>query len=274
MDKNKAIAMLDSAVAQMPLNRQQHQALSEALQYLRTLEEPKVDESKKQRYTKTSKRKTKMAYDLADVRTRVKNKLDDTDFSNALLTQFINDEQREIFNTYEFPFNQAIDTSKSLDASEFSFTLPTDLQSLKTMEVTSPENEEYDLTKYYMDFTTFKRIYPQQDNESTGQPSYWTMYGDTVEFAWPADKTYTFRIYYLKAPTTLVNDADVPEIPEAFSEVLVLGAYIRALEFNDDNDISQYQRSIRRDLLQGMLLRYSPRVTGKQAVMRNSRWGI
>lgn len=216
-----------------------------------------------------------MAYQLSDLRTRIQAKLDDTNFSTTLLTDFINDTQRDIFNSYDFPFNQGFDASKTVVQGEYSFTVPTDLQRIRVLTISSPENEELDLTRYFMNFTTFKQHFFDQDDESQGIPTWWTIYGNNVEFAYQADKTYTFKIYYTKIPTTLVDNTDVPEVPPEFEELLVMGGYIRALEHNDDNDIADYHRTrYYVPQLQQLVNRYSPRVFGKQTRMRNSPWRI
>lgn len=215
-----------------------------------------------------------MAYDLQDIRTRTLNKLDDDNFSASKVDQFINDTQREIFNTFDWHFSQASSTD-TLQEDTRDLDFPTGAQRIRALEITAPDDYEKDLTRFFMDFNTFQKVYPDPvratGNETEGVPSFWTVYGAKMYFAWFADRDYTIKIYYTKTPTTLVNDADVPEIPEEFGELLVTGAYIRALETNDDNDIADYQRTrYYQPQLQNMLIRFSPRVFGKQPVMRNS----
>lgn len=216
-----------------------------------------------------------MAYQLSTVRDRVQAKLDDTNFSASKINQFINDAQRDIFNTYDFPFNQGIDLTKVLALDGTSVTLPTDFQRMRVLETISPSGYEMALTPFSMNYTTFKNIYPYDADRSSGTPSFWTVYGNELLFAWKADKQYGLGMYYTKTADELVNDTDVPEIPEAFSETLVVGAYIRALEHNDDNDIADYQRTrYYVPQMQNMMNRYSPRAYGKTPRIRNSRRGI
>jgi hypothetical protein len=47
-----------------------------------------------------------MAYDLQSIRLQVKNRLSDQNFDDVLVNQFINDEQRELFNYFDLPFNR------------------------------------------------------------------------------------------------------------------------------------------------------------------------
>jgi hypothetical protein len=82
------------------------------------------------------------------------------------------------------------------------------------------------------------------------------------------------EIDYLITPVELVDDSDVPEIPQEFQEILVLGALVRALEVNDDNDIAQYQQGKKNLLVQAMLKRLAPQQTAKTLVLRNSARGI
>lgn len=216
-----------------------------------------------------------MAYTLTALRTDIKNKLDDDDFDNTKLTSFINDAIREIANRYRLPHFETTDLTKTVDQGEYTITLPTAAQRIVVLQIISPEDVEVDLTPYYMPYTKFRRHYVQQDSESENRPWTWTLYGNTIEFPYPSDQTYTFKIDYISRPTELSSDSDVPDLTEDFREVIVLGAYIRALEHNDDNDIAQYQRNNNFEpQLIDVVSKYHPQQIGKQRVMRNSYRGV
>jgi hypothetical protein len=214
-----------------------------------------------------------MAYNLASLRQIVKDRLVDQNFSNLLINQFINDEQREILNYYDLPFNRA-SFVHTLNIGESQLFLPPNHQKTKTLRVTGPEGYEMDLTRYYLPYGKFREVFREPTVYGDSQPLWWTIYNDAIIFSWNTNMEMTLQQDYLKAAVTLDDDADTPEIPEEFQEVLVLGALVRCYETNDDNDIAQYQQGKKNLLLQALLKRYSPQQSGKVERIRNSARGI
>lgn len=214
-----------------------------------------------------------MAYTLATIRNRVyTDKLDDTSIASGTIDNFINDTQREIFNTYELPFQEKVFLG-NLPPGASIYTLPTDHQTTQSMVLTNA-NQRLDLTRNYVDFRDFNYSYPTPDQYTAGAPSLWTLYGNQLYFSRPTDTTYTISLFYLKTAKTLSGDTDVPEIPEEFSELLVLGAYIRALEFNENFDQAAFVRGQDfNPLLDLMVARLSERQTGKPSVIRQTHRG-
>lgn len=220
-----------------------------------------------------------MSYTLADIRVRVKNKLDDTDFDSALTDTFINDTQREILNTYQLPFNEKT-FSGTLSTGQYTYDLDATLtlfQRMINIRLTSPDTNEVDLSDNFVPYRLFRQKYPDPSSQDNHLPSDWTIYANKLIFSTPVDQNYTLDMDYVSGATTLTDDTDVPQIPEEFQETLVLGAYIRALEFNDDNDIADYNRNKRGgyiDQINNIVNRYRPTQTAKTTTMRISRRGI
>jgi len=216
-----------------------------------------------------------MAYTLLDIRNRVKDRLDDQDFSNSLLNNFINDEQREILNYYNLPFNRTF-ALHTINQGDDTITLPADHQTTLGLRITGPQNYDVELTQYFLPYNRFKDYFREQQYRSQNNLRYWTLNNNQeIEFAWQADRTFTLEQDYIKTAAELENDNDVPEIPEEFRELLILGAYIRALEVNDDNDIAQYQYGKKELLIQSLVKRYAPsQQKGKTTVLRNTFRGI
>lgn len=214
-----------------------------------------------------------MAYNLAHIRQLVKDRLTDQNFSSALIDQFINDEQREICNYYDLPFNRSSATL-TLVAGESRVNLPSDHQKTKVLRITAPTTENNDITRYYLPYGKFRRIFYDTNNYGESSPTWWTIYTDAIIFSWSADQNITLELDYTASIPTLSDDADVPVIPEDFQELLVLGALVRCYEANDDNDIAQYQAGKKNLLLQAMLKRYSPQQSGKVEILSNSNRGI
>jgi hypothetical protein len=213
-------------------------------------------------------------YNLASIRTQVRNRISDQNFSTALIDQFINDEQREIFNYYDLPFNRTT-IEHTINQGENTIALPTGHQKTKGLRIIAPEGYDSDITRGYIPWARFRAVFRQDpDYYSENQLLWWSIYNTDIVFAFNSDRTYTLEQDYLIAPVVMEEDNDVPEIPEEFQEILVLGAYVRALEVNDDNDIAQYQLGKKNLLVQAMLKRLAPQQSGKTLIVRNSYRGI
>ena len=212
-------------------------------------------------------------YTLASLRQTVKDRLVDQNFSSALIDQFINDEQREILNYYDLPFNRD-SVIHTLLENESQIPLPEGHQKTKVLRITAPLPYDMDLTKYYLPYGRFRELFRETAQYGVANPTWWTIYNNDIIFSWNADQEITLQHDFNKAATPLEDDADVPEIPEEFQEILVLGALVRCYETNDDNDIAQYQLGKKNLLLQALLKRYSPQQSGKVERLRNSARGI
>lgn len=190
-----------------------------------------------------------MDYTLASIRDRVINdKLDDDAFDGDTVDRFINDTQREIFNTYELPFME--DTFSGLmPISQQVFELPVNCQLIQAATITSPDGSQLDIMPLFMDFRTFVSKYPTPALNPQSPIQAWTLYAGSIYTSSPIDKAYTLKVFFIKKPTALEEGTSVPDIPEEFSEALVLGAFKRVLERNEDYDIaavigSQYQAQL------------------------------
>lgn len=213
-----------------------------------------------------------MAYTLADVRNRVlDDKLDDTSYDPEIVDRFINDTQRAIFNTYELPFMEKI-FSGTLPSGESIFEFPTDFQMAQMLLLVDSNSASVDLTHQYLPFDEFFRSYPVPEDTDAGRPSVWTSHGNKIYLNRPTDDTYTLKLLYIKTPDELDDDADIPEVPSNFEEVLVLGAYYRVLERNEDFDQAAFiKNGDYTDELEKMVDRLSKRVSGQPSVMGQPR---
>lgn len=178
-----------------------------------------------------------MAYQLSTVRDRIQRKLDNTSFETNKLNDFINDGQRYIFNKRRFTFMEREDTVTTSDGSDQLGSYPTDIQVPITLRLYSPTNYARALT--YIEYESFDESIPNPNLTGEGPPIAWTIFNGTPQVYPVSDTTYTLALRYLKKPAELVDDTDVPEIPEEFSETLVLAGYMRALEHDDDFDQAQ-----------------------------------
>ena len=93
-------------------------------------------------------------------------------------------------------------------------------------------------------------------------PRYYALMGlHTLEF-WPTPQANTtLYIYYVKAPTVLSDDAEVPEIPEPYaSKLLEYGALSEAAEFKRDEMQDIWSKKY--DLWVGKLQSHLNRIAG------------
>lgn len=209
-----------------------------------------------------------MAYTLASIRNRVlDDKLDDTSFDPDIVDRFINDTQRSVFNTYALPFQEK-EWSGIVAEDEYIFEFPEDYQQTQAMIIVDPAGNIKDITNLYMPWKQFIRTYPLPNTYTNGAPGVWTSHANRLRFTHKLDDDYTLSLWYLKKPTELSADGDIPEIPSEFEEVLVLGAYYRVLERNEDFDLAAfYKNGDYTDELEKMVGRYGQRQTGKTMPM-------
>lgn len=178
-----------------------------------------------------------MEFNLFGIRNQVIiDKLDDPSFETDVVDRFINTTQRWIFNQFELPFTEGR-FSGVLAANQTVFEFPKDVQVPQALVLTSPEAEK-DISDDYILFREFFRIYPKPELRKPGEPSHWTSHAGKLYLSQPADKAYQLDTFYIKKPSLLVDETDVPEIPEEFSELLILGAYSRILKRNEDWDMA------------------------------------
>lgn len=207
-----------------------------------------------------------MTYNRADIKTRVQAKLDDTSFDSTKLNQFINDAQREILNARRFTFMEREANITTTSGSTALTGVPTTMQIPLSIKVYTPVGNAT-----FLDYVEYEDIDQRMPNVSIAgntPPSAWTIFNLTPILVYQADGTYTLKLKYIKTPDELTTDASVPEIPEAFGELLVLGAYKRALLFNDENAKAQLvQQDI--DKLTEDLDARSRRQMGTPHIMKN-----
>lgn len=217
-----------------------------------------------------------MAYNLSTVRTRIQKKLDDTNFSVATNNQFINDGQRDILNSRRFVFMEREATLTTTNGLDTVTGTPSDMQVPLTLRLYSPTN--YATALPYLEYEEFDVSIPNPSLAGNTVPTSWRVFNKTI-YVYPiANGTYTLKLKYIKVPAELVNDIDVPEIPEEFSEALVLAGYRRALEHNDNYDQAQVIQIQIDEQLNKMDERYK-RQSGRPHIMSqplrtNSRLGV
>jgi len=208
-----------------------------------------------------------MDYNLSNIRNQVTDdKLDDTSFDSGVVDRFINATQREIFNSFELPFMEKI-FSGSLPSDNYIFEFPPDLQVLQSAVISDPDGSQRDITKLMIPYKLFNQLYPTPILNEAGPIVAWTSYAGKMYTSRPIDLPYKMDVSYIKKPALLEDDLDVPEVPEEFQELLVLGAFKRVLQRNEDYDLAGVIGNEYNDNLDRLVSRYGFRITGQPVIM-------
>lgn len=210
-----------------------------------------------------------MDYQLSTVRTAVQNRLDDSQYSTVVIDQFANDVNRDVCNSRQWRFMQKL-FSGTIETDSSSYDFPDDYQVPFSFRITAPDNSSSFLQ--YMSFEAFDQAYPDPSSAVAATPIIWYPFANTFNLYPTPDQNYTVDLRYLKSPAVLTADADVPDIPEAFQEVLVLGIYQKCLE--RENQIWQAQ-AIQYQYVSAvtdMVKRLQTDAFGSSIVISNPRW--
>lgn len=206
-----------------------------------------------------------MGNTLADIRQRVMiDKLDDEEYEPGVVDNFINDTQRDIFNQFELPFQEKI-FQGTIPTGSTMFQLPEDVAQIQSQTLSGVPR----FANLNMPWRDFFMAYPDAANETPTAPSRWTLYAGNVLLNAPTDQEYTMTLFYIRKPKLLTQDTDTPEIPEEFSELLVLGAYRRILERNEDFDLAAAVNNQYQAILTQLVSRYGFRQSNGPIKMKN-----
>ncbi len=197
-----------------------------------------------------------MAYNLLDLRTRVRAKINDTSYSSTNIDNFINDAQVEIADLHPWTYFQKV-ISGDLTVGEYTYELQDDHQTTERLVLIHPTESDrfWNLTENYLNNEEFFERFPAPDSVDNSKPYFWTIYGDQLYFNCPVDLAYTLRQFYIKIPTELSGDSSVPELPQNFREALVLGATYRAEQERGNYDIAAVLQNQFNDRVSDLMMR-------------------
>lgn len=176
-------------------------------------------------------------YTRSQYKTWVRTRLGDDAFSDSLLNLFLNDANREICHEERWPF--LITTFEgTVTVGVASYDWQSDAEDLINLTLTDPDN--YSRTLHYLPFETFDKRYPDPSQMTSAQPTVWTKLGRTFTIgpAYP-DQVYTLLQRYLKAPTLVDSDSATIDVPDEWSETVVLSMLRRAYKAQDQFDLAQ-----------------------------------
>lgn len=210
-----------------------------------------------------------MAYNFTGLKTKLATQIGDPSLDSTVMGDALNHTEQQIFNNFELVLNSAFQSNTvAAGANTLGTVLPTDLQKITSLYITSPVGREADLTDYFMPPKDFRKNFPSVTILSP--LNYWTFFTE-IEFSTLADVAYDIRVEYIKTVSLLSADVDVPTIPQTFEELLMLGAKMRIYEQKEDFDYAGQFQTRYADLLESFLTRYSTRQVDVQFVIPGPR---
>lgn len=214
-----------------------------------------------------------MAYNLLDLTSSVLDDLKDPNFSTTRIRRYLNYGQQVIFNTHSFRFCET-SVAGSLTIGDYTYAQQDDHEMTIGGSVSDPDNTNVRFTldeDSYLASREFFDRYPDPSANTAGLPTAWTEFGNQVYFDRPADIQYTFQQRYYRTPTDMSADADVPDVPIAFRELLELYADFRSEKFRGNHDIAATYEQMFEDGLEAMALKYAGTVWTGPVKMRSKR---
>jgi len=212
-----------------------------------------------------------MAYTFSSLKTQLQNEVGDPNLDDDLAGYAINQAQQAIFNEYDLTLNSDTQTNAvASGANTLTSALPDDLQRIKGLYITSPSSRAKSLKPYYTDPDDFREHFPDAGT-NTGALGHWATFNGTVEFAVKSDTDVTVKVDYIKSVPILTATTDVPVVPEAFKELLMIGSKMRVFEGKEDFDYAGQYTNRYADLLEAFSRRYSTRQVDVQSVVKGAR---
>lgn len=165
----------------------------------------------------------------------VRAKLADTAFDQAIILDGLNAFVSELYHNTR---TRRMETSDQLfiSAGDTTAELPDDIDKLIRLTLTSPT--VYDLTRNYVEYGDFMRLYPQWQTYTAQAPRIWTDFGNEIRFAAPIDLASTIDIDYIRTPVlsalVTTTPTDTVELDDSYKELAVIGTIARCMEANED----------------------------------------
>lgn len=199
-------------------------------------------------------------YNLSGLISRIKTRLNDAEYSDDTITQFINDAYFDILGDAEYQFLERHYQAHTQNSDVL--LLPPDFQALIHLTAST------DKGMWGFRYMTKEEFFNKPKNSSQ-KDYYFTIFGNNLFYNVPdisneidedgEEQFYTLDLYYLARPRPLVLSTDMPVLPYEFSEALVLSALSRCERLRDNFDYAQIYENKADDLITNMKLRYCPR---------------
>lgn len=171
---------------------------------------------------------------LTDVRDRLNDNSATPQWSNTMLTRWINEGLRDVARRTETLMDRSTITAV---AGTQEYTMPTTVHRVHRVEYKrTGDSQIYPLE--YRDFNNLDAVWWTSQSITQGTPSFFTMWGFPPSLklvVYPTPSTAgTFKVFYFREPATLVNGTDVAEIPEGWWDLIALYCEFVALRRDAD----------------------------------------
>ena len=200
------------------------------------------------------------SYTLANLIQKVKNRLQDNEYSDDLIKEFLNDTQLEVLGEDKYQFLERV---AEIPTEVGEAPLPYDYQS--TLRIVAKTGGNY--------WNEVEYLSPAAFFSGEKKPNTYTIYGGRlylggVECEDDDCTMAEIRHFYLARPVEMTESSDTPTIPPEYSEILVLGALARAERARDNFDYAGIYDSKQDQLIVNMKLRFGPRQQGRKNRIR------
>lgn len=168
----------------------------------------------------------------------VRDRLDDTGFSGALLLQFARAVNADIvLASKRWPFRQQV--FKGTAAGGYTnFDMPDAVGVPLNLTLYSPSGQRRRMP--FKDYLEYDDEYPNPSALAAAPPSFWSRFGSQFILGpGPLDQSYSFQLRYLSKPAAVATDSATIDVPDEYWELVVFGMMVRAHKFNDEADLAQ-----------------------------------
>lgn len=211
-----------------------------------------------------------IAFTFLALKNKLTTQIGDPNLDSTVMGDALNYTEQSIFSAFDLTLNSAQQTNAvASGANTLTTALPSNLERISSLYVSSPAASARNLTEYFVKVKDFRTLYPSAGTD-TGSLQEWTYY-TSVEFAVLASEATTIKLDYIKGVTIMSADADVPTIPQAYEELLMLGSKMRVYEQKEDFDYAGQFTNRYADLLEAFVTRYSTRQVDYQVVVPGAR---
>ena len=171
-----------------------------------------------------------MSMALSDLRTEVLDHGFDANlFGSSRIDQYINDGYFKVCRRVQWYQDEATyDFATVVGTTNYSF--PTDFMKGRSLRDTDRDIELQEVGI---------RLIDRSDNQSSGEPIYWTVDGPNIHVFPSPDGVYNLEFRYWKLPAALSQDTDVPILPDEYQALLIYWALKRAYSAEDDLQTAQ-----------------------------------
>ena len=194
-----------------------------------------------------------MAYNVGDLTLSIRKRIKDLSFDSSLILEYIQEVNNEVSNHNKMPFMQ-VDDNDYIAVESIDYDLAANVETVLSVRLVDETTGNF-ILPYFVPYPAFYDTYSVNTDQTSVTPSFYTLFSDTIIWPGKLDRTYNMYFKYLKRPTTLTDDASVPDVPERFKEIILKGVLARVEDFRGNFDISAIYQRRYEDLVEDMLVK-------------------